>query len=78
MSAYNWGEGNIDRIVNRLPDGPAERNFWHLLETQMIPDETYTYVLSIFSAAVIGENPTLFGFDLEPPLAALDSSLSAP
>ena len=40
MSAYNWGEGNIGRVVNRLPDNPAQRNFWRLLDTQMIPDET--------------------------------------
>lgn len=69
MSAYNWGEGNIARIVNRIPDDPAERNFWHLLETQMIPDETYTYVLSIFSAAVIGEDPRHFGFEFDNPIA---------
>jgi membrane-bound lytic murein transglycosylase D len=71
MSAYNWGEGNVARIVNRLPDDLSERNFWHLLETQMIPDETYTYVLSIFSAAVIGEDPEHFGFDFDNPLSRL-------
>ena len=71
MSAYNWGEGNIERIVNRLPDNPAERNFWRLLETQMIPDETYGYVLSIFAAAVIGEDPEHFGFSFENPLRNL-------
>jgi len=71
MSAYNWGEGNVARIVNLLPDDLSERNFWHLLETQMIPDETYTYVLSIFSAAVIGEDPKHFGFDFDNPLSHL-------
>lgn len=71
MSAYNWGEGNIERIVNRLPDNPADRNFWRLLETQMIPDETYGYVLSIFAAAVIGEDPEHFGFSFENPLHGL-------
>lgn len=68
MSAYNWGEGNIGRVVNRLPDNPAERNFWRLLDTQMIPDETYGYVLNIVAAAVIGEDPQHFGFSFKNPL----------
>ena len=33
-----------------------------------IPQETYDYVLHIISAAVIGENPRLFGFDFDNPL----------
>ena len=33
-----------------------------------IPQETYDYVLHIISAAVIGENPRIFGFDFENPL----------
>jgi hypothetical protein len=36
-----------------------------------IPKETYDYVFYILSAAVIGENPRLFGFDFENPLADL-------
>jgi membrane-bound lytic murein transglycosylase D len=35
-----------------------------------IPQETYDYVFSIVSAAVIGENPRLFGFDFDNPLAS--------
>jgi hypothetical protein len=31
-----------------------------------IPKETYDYVYSIFSAAVICENPRMFGFDFDP------------
>jgi hypothetical protein len=53
-----------------MPENPRERNFWRLLKNQQIPRETYDYVFSIFSAAVIGENPKLFGFDFENPLAA--------
>ena len=68
MSAYNWGEGNIERVLSRFPDSPAERNFWRLLETQKIPDETYAYVLSIISAAVICEDPQHFGFTFKNPL----------
>lgn len=74
MSAYNWGEDNIVRVLNRFPDSPAQRNFWRLLETQAIPDETYGYVLSILSAAVIGEDPKHFGFDFENPLTGLSEA----
>ena len=54
-----------------MPPNPRERNFWKLLERyrERVPKETYDYVLSIVSAAVIGENPRLFGFNFDNPLA---------
>ena len=52
-----------------MPENPADRNFWKLLKYQKIPQETYDYVFYIFSAMVIGENPRLFGFDFDNPLA---------
>jgi hypothetical protein len=71
MSAYNWGHDNLRRKLDRLPQNPSERNFWRLLQSQQIPDETYGYVLSIVAAAVIGEDPKHFGFSFENPLADL-------
>ncbi|MCG6860728.1 MAG: FHA domain-containing protein [Chromatiaceae bacterium] len=68
MASYNWGEGNILKRIRSMPENPRERNFWKLVEKYKIPDETYNYVLYIFSAAVIGEKPRLFGFDFEKPL----------
>ncbi|HQF42933.1 MAG TPA: hypothetical protein PK073_08455, partial [Ignavibacteriaceae bacterium] len=64
------GENNFRRLVNELPEDPKQRNFWNLLVKyrERIPDETYNYVFYIFSAAVIGENPRLFGFDFDNPL----------
>jgi membrane-bound lytic murein transglycosylase D len=69
IASYNWGESNILRLVRSLPENPRERNFWTLLDKyrERIPQQTYDYVFSIVSAAVIGENPELFGFDFEPP-----------
>lgn len=67
MASYNWGEGNVRAIITRMPGNPRDRNFWRLLQTARIPRETYDYVLSIFSAAVICENPRLFGFDFDAP-----------
>jgi hypothetical protein len=42
-----------------MPLNPRERNFWTLLAQypEDIPPQTYNYVFSIVSAAVIGENP---------------------
>ena len=73
MASYNWGERRVNRLIKTMPESPQERNFWLLLEKykRKIPRETYDYVFHIFSAAVIGENPALFGFDFENPLAYL-------
>ena len=68
MASYNWGENNIRQIIRQMPENPRERNFWKLLENYKIPQETYDYVFYVFSAAVIGENPRLFGFDFDNPL----------
>ncbi|MGB5835274.1 MAG: transglycosylase SLT domain-containing protein [Thiohalocapsa sp.] len=74
MASYNWGEGNIIKRLRKMPKNPRERNFWKLLRDHRIPDETYNYVFYIFSAAVICENPRLFGFDFDNPLSGLGSA----
>jgi hypothetical protein len=76
MASYNWGEDRVVPLIRRLPENPRERNFWQLRAKyrEQIPAETYNYVLSIFSAAVIGENPRLFGFDFDSPLRIIDRS----
>ncbi len=58
-----------------MPQNPRERNFWVLLTKHRddVPKQTYDYVLSILSAAVIGENPRLFGFQFDNPLAFTSS-----
>lgn len=70
MACYNWGETQVLPLVRSMPSNPRERNFWQLLahHRDQIPKETYDYVFYIFSAAVIGENPRLFGFDFDNPL----------
>jgi hypothetical protein len=71
MASYNWGENRVLRLLQRMPKNPRERNFWRLLALyrNQIPQETYDYVFFIIAAAVIGENPKLFGFDFDDPLA---------
>jgi pSer/pThr/pTyr-binding forkhead associated (FHA) protein len=70
LAIYNYGGTNVRRLIRSLPESPRERNFWQVLieHRDRFPQETYDYVLNVFSAAVIGENPTLFGFDFAPPL----------
>jgi hypothetical protein len=71
MASYNWGETRVVDLVRKLPPNPRDRNWWTLVETyrQRLPGETYDYVFNIVAAAVIGENPRLFGFNFDNPLA---------
>jgi len=74
MASYNWGEHRIIKLLQSMPSNPKERNFWQVLtkHKDKWPNETYDYVYYIFSAAVIGENPRLFGFQFDNPLAHLE------
>ena len=67
IASYNWGEGNVTGLIKQMPLNPQDRNFWQLLKRFKIPQETYDYVFMIVAAAVIGENPQLFGFDFPAP-----------
>ncbi len=79
MASYNWGQGNVLRLIRTMPENPRDRNFWQLLVRyrDQIPQETYHYVFSIVSAAVIGENPALFGFDFDPLLQGNEQTSSS-
>ncbi len=70
MASYNWGEQNILRYTNQMANNPRDRNFWKLLEMhgRQVPRETRRYVFRIVAAAVIGEDPRMFGFNFDNPL----------
>lgn len=74
MASYNWGEhrvvGRLHQLMEGIPDDPEARSYWRFLTeySTRMPDETKDYVLKIFSAAVIGQDPRLFGFELDNPL----------
>jgi membrane-bound lytic murein transglycosylase D len=74
MASYNWGENRVIKLIKAMPENPKERNFWCFLSKYRgsIPQETYDYVFYIISAAVIGENPKLFGFNFPNPLAQFE------
>jgi soluble lytic murein transglycosylase-like protein len=76
IASYNWGENNVRRRILDMPNNPRERNFWQLLNEHDIPTETYDYVMYIFSAIVIGEDPALFGFEFDNPLVNVDESVA--
>jgi serine/threonine protein kinase len=75
MASYNWGERRIIDRLRNMPPNPQERNFWALLaqHREEVPPQVYDYVFSILSAAVIGENPRLFGFQFDNPLESPSS-----
>lgn len=75
MACYNWGEDSVLPLVRSMPENPRDRNFWQLLTKykDKVPQETYDYVFYIASAAVIGEDPRLFGFNFDNPLGNLES-----
>ncbi len=75
IASYNWGEQRVLPIIRSMPANPRERNFWRLitLYRTKVPKETYDYVYYIVSAAAIGENPRLFGFDFNNPLGTLET-----
>ena len=76
IASYNSGEGGLDRNLEAglKTAKNKERNFWTLLlEADKLSDqfrkENRKYVPKFFAAAIIGENPPLFGVSL-PPLSS--------
>jgi pSer/pThr/pTyr-binding forkhead associated (FHA) protein len=76
IASYNEGEGglnaNLMKALNaaRTSDNP-ERSFWTLVaHEQILSDqfqrENIKYVPHFFGAAIVGENPRVFGVELEP------------
>jgi hypothetical protein len=76
MAAYNMGQTRLLKLVRSMPESPAERNFWRLMERyrESVPSETYDYVYRIVSAAVIVADPQLFGFDLNLPVESVEAA----
>jgi hypothetical protein len=69
LASYNWGPTRVKKRIRAMKENPRDRNFWALLAQEDLPKETRDYVFLIFAAAVIGEDPKLFGFEFDEPLA---------
>jgi len=76
--------GIPDEVLAGIPADPGERTYWRFLTEyrDRMPEETRTYVLRVFAAAVIGQDPRRFGFPFDNPLQgaieAFDASLPPP
>ena len=77
LASYNWGTTRVRDRIRAMKENPRDRNFWALLAQADVPKETKDYVFRIFAAAVIGEDPQLFGFDFEKPLENAVSASSS-
>jgi hypothetical protein len=73
VASYNSGEGGLSRNLNTALEeaGKRERNFWSLLLvadklSAQFQKENRKYVPKFFAAAIVGENPTVFGVNIPP------------
>lgn len=69
IAYFAEGRVPLKSLLQSADEHPRERNFWRLVSfhRHKISRESYDYVLYIVSAAVIGENPRLFGFSFDNP-----------
>jgi pSer/pThr/pTyr-binding forkhead associated (FHA) protein len=73
IAAYNSGEGDMRKnLKNALDADPKlSRDFWTLIAnsdrlTEQFRSENFRYPPKFFAAAIVGENPTDFGLNLQP------------
>jgi len=59
MAAYNAGEGKILRALNKSKSD----DYWALLDTRYIRNETKDYVPKFIAASMIANSPENFGFN---------------
>lgn len=57
MAAYNSGEGNVSRAINRT----GTLDFWKLSESSAIVQETREYVPKFIAAKAIAKDPAAYG-----------------
>jgi membrane-bound lytic murein transglycosylase D len=77
MAAYNAGEGKILRAISKTKTD----DYWSLLKTQHIKNETKNYVPKFIAASLIANSPEDFGFDnldYHPPLKYDKVTITAP
>ncbi len=77
MAAYNAGEGKILKALNRTKTD----DYWSLLGTNQIKNETKDYVPKFIAASLIANSPETYGFDnleYRPPLNYDTVTLTSP
>ena len=73
IASYNSGEGGLSSNLTKTLEGVrgSERSFWALVAdssrlSSQFQRENINYVPQFFGAAIVGENPRVFGVDMEP------------
>lgn len=73
IASYNSGEGGLSSNLTKTLDAVrgSERSFWALVAdssrlSKQFQKENINYVPQFFGAAIVGENPRVFGVDMEP------------
>jgi membrane-bound lytic murein transglycosylase D len=62
MAAYNAGPARVERAMART----GADNFWSIADKRALPRETMNYVPTILAMAIIGKNPSKYGFEVNP------------
>lgn len=60
LAAYNAGEGKVISCLKRIDNPLEQRTFWHI--RPCLAPESREYPPKIIAAAIIGNNPEVFGF----------------
>lgn len=60
LAAYNWGEGNVTRAINRAVAAGLEPTY----ENLKMPNETRNYVPKLLAVRNLVNNPSAFGLTL--------------
>lgn len=60
IAAYNCGAGAMKRILNKA----EEKNFWYLLDHNLLPAQTAEYVPKLIAIADLAVNAEYYGIDL--------------
>jgi membrane-bound lytic murein transglycosylase D len=77
LAAYNWGEGNVKRLIERT----GVTDFWKLADMpRRMPAETRRHVPLILASAILSHNPEKYGFtaEFEKPLSYNTIAVSKP
>ena len=68
LAAYNWGEGNVQRLIDRS----GLNDFWDMMDLRRnFPQETKNHVPLIISSIILARNPEKYGLpaDRDQPLS---------
>ncbi|MEM9997901.1 MAG: FHA domain-containing protein [Bacteroidota bacterium] len=70
LAGLRIGFERAEAALAGIPENTQARSYWKFYGeySDRMPDETKGYVMHIFAAAVIGQNPRLFGIDMDNPL----------